>query len=142
MEADNSLRSPASLLSPLPVPAESCQGHAPSDSSRGMRLLGSAHPGGTAWARWGVGYGQPRGLRRCAWGGHGLACLLVVSRWLRALDYAGLSLISSPLLGFLVADSCYQREVLTFYFECMSSGLLITSKCPPSKGYIVSVFSH
>lgn len=89
-----------------------------------------------------MGYGQLRGLGQCAWGGLVLAYLLVVSCWLRALDYAGLSLISSPLLSFLVADSCYQREVLTFYFECMSSGLLITSKCPPSKGYIVSVFSH
>lgn len=64
---------------------------------------------------------------------------LVVSCWFGALDYAGLSLISSPLLGFLVADSCYQHEALTFYFECMSSGSLITSKCPRLKAIL---FQH
>ena len=65
--------------------------------------------------------------------------LLVVSCCFGTFDYAGLSLISCPLLGFLVADSCYQREVLTFYFERMSSGSLITSKCPRLKAIL---FQH
>lgn len=99
-----------------------------------LHSLGSTVPRDLRQSRAGVSVcpvGQAQGPGKVWAGGLASGLLLVWSVRLCRIEFD-----FSPLLRILVADSCYQHEVLTFYFECMSSGSLITSKCPRLKAIL------